>query len=76
MKYEGLEGAEKKYKMLRDKNNEASRRSRLNRTQKAKKADVEVRRLERRQGRLERKLNHGEELHLKLMAIIEKMLRS
>lgn len=73
-KYEGLHGAEKKYKMLRDKNNEASRRSRLNRTQKVKLADVEVRRLERRQTKLVRKLSHFEGLQGKLKEFIAIML--
>lgn len=67
---------ERKYKMLRDKNNEASRRSRLNRTQKALVADVQVKRLEKKQGSLNRKLDRLNACHAKLMGVLQVMLSS
>lgn len=73
-KYEGLSANEKKYKMLRDKNNEASRRSRLNRTQKTREAGKEVRQLERRNQKLAQKFKHVKSLHDQLKVILEDML--
>lgn len=74
--YEGLSPVEKKYKMLRDKNNEASRRSRMNRTQKSRLADRQVKRQERKQAKLGQKLKHLESLQENLKAMVKIMLSS
>lgn len=75
-RYEGLSKDEKKYKMLRDKNNEASRRSRLNRTKKVRMADKEVRQLEKTHCRLQRKLEHVESLGVQMKQFLMEMLTS
>lgn len=75
-KYQDLSPAERKYKLLRDKNNEASRKSRINRTQIVKKADKVLKRLERTNKRLELKLKHVESLNDQMKRFIEIMLTS
>lgn len=75
-RYKGLSKDEKKYKMLRDKNNEASRRSRLNRTKKVRMADKEVLQLESTHRRLQSKLQHVESLNVQMKQFLMKMLTS
>lgn len=75
-KYQGLSPAERKYKLLRDKNNEASRKSRITKTQNVKKADKELKRLERTNKRLQQKLKHVESLNDQIKGFLEIMLAS
>lgn len=71
--YEGLSPGDKKYKMLRDRNNEASRKSRMNRTAKVKRAGKEVRGLTRENQKLQKKLSHYESLAERLKGAIKTM---
>lgn len=71
--YKGLSPGDKKYKMLRDRNNEASRKSRMNRTAKVQRAGKEVRVLTRVQKKLVNKLGHYEALQEKLKEAIKTM---
>lgn len=66
--YEGLSPAERKYKMLRDKNNEASRKSRLHKTQKTATASLKLEQFQRQKVKLEAILARVNLLQAKAMA--------
>lgn len=74
-KYEHLDEAERKFRILRDKNNEASRRSRLRKTGQIKKAEKQIKRWERRNRKLEERLKYIQRLNQQLNDVVTGMLQ-